>query len=515
MTDLHDRFRSLDRIRPPDLWSEALQRAAAADMARPAGPWGMNRGLAIALALVALLIITIGIAVVGGLLRIDRNDPDDANPFALAGPVAQSCDSTLAEGLVLAVNGYGPGESWEDISELHAYQDGLVVIGPSAYAGGSANTLEASWSQRRLAADGVAHLVEAVTGSLPSCRSFEFEGSMGVQARTGDEVVVIHLGTSPFETRVTTPAEAAAVDAFVQRLEDPDLGLAAADWADPDWHPYVPQLWRFSVQFQAGPTDRGYPSADSLVLPDGSTLSTFGVEEPIADRDPSGTSGVSMLRCGFVDEEEARAIAAVLTDAGGRPPDTPAFGWYFTTDTTTGGGTLFVNAVGLLPHEFEQDCLTAIVGPEPSPSPEPASSPPATGPVPFADACDYVPGSLIEEVIAPLDGEIEHMPDWNPDWAMCWHPVAQDGLPIFASRRSIPADRATEQATILFGEGGFRVDQIGGHDVFFSTCDPSAEQCRAAVAISAEPHFVVITWGSEAHLRQLAEGLTQLLVAGT
>jgi hypothetical protein len=328
-------------------------------------------------------------------------------------------------------------------------------------------------------------------------------------------VVLIHLGTSPFETRVTTPAEAAAVDALVERLDDPDLGLSAEDWADPDWDLHVPQRWRFSLQFQAGPTDRGYPSADSLVLPDGSPLSTFGAEEPIAERDPSGSMGLTMLRCGFVDAEEARAIAAILTNAGGRPPDIPASDWYFSTDASTPGGTISVNAVGLLPHEYELDCLSAMFGPEPSPTPEPAPTPPASGPMPFPDACDYVPASLIEEVIAPLDGEIEHMPDWNPDWTMCWHPVAQDGLPVFASRRSIPADRATEQATILFGEGGFRVEQIGGHDVFFSTCDPSADQCRAAVAISAEPHFVVITWGSDAHLRQLAEGLIQLLDAGT
>jgi hypothetical protein len=473
----------------------------------------MNRSLAIALALVALLIITIGIAVVGGLLRIDRNDPDDGNPFALAGPVAQPCDSTLGEGLVLAVRGYGPGESWEDSSELHAYEDGLVVIGPSAYAGGSANTLDASWSQRRLTADGVARLADAVTGSLPNCQSFEFEGSMGVQARAGDEAVVIDLGTSPFETRVTTEAQAAAVGALVERLEDPDLGLSEGDWADLDWQPYVPERWRFSLQFQAGPTDRGYPSADGLVLPDGSTLSAFGVEEPIDARDPSGSSGLGMLRCAFVGAEEARAIAAILTDAGGSLPDAPASGWYFSTDASTPGGTVGVYAVGLLPHEYEQDCLTAIVGPEPSPSPEPPPPTPATGPVPFADACDYVPGSLIEEVIAPLDGEIEHMPGWNPDWAMCWHPVAQDGLPIFTSRRSISAERANDQATILFGEGGFLVKQIGGHEVFFSTCDPSDGQCRAAVAISAEPHFVVITWPSQAELRQLAEGLIQLLDA--
>jgi hypothetical protein len=220
-----------------------------------------------------------------------------------------------------------------------------------------------------------------------------------------------------------------------------------------------------------------------------------------------------MLRCAFVGAEEARAIAAILTDAGGSLPDAPASGWYFSTDASTPGGTVGVYAVGLLPHEYEQDCLTAIVGPEPSPSPEPPPPTPATGPVPFADACDYVPASLIEEVIAPLDGEIEHTPGWNPDWAMCWHPVVQDGLPIFTSRRSIPAERANDQATILFGEGGFLVEQIGGHEVFFSTCDPSDGQCRAAVAISAEPHFVVITWPSQAELRQLAEGLIQLLDA--
>jgi hypothetical protein len=65
----------------------------------------------------------------------------------------------------------------------------------------------------------------------------------------------------------------------------------------------------------------------------------------------------------------------------------------------------------------------------------------------------------------------------------------------------------------LFGDVGFSAEQIAGHDVFFNGCEGNNRQCRAAVAISVPPHFVVVTWqgGSQATLSQLAESLIQLL----
>ena len=509
MTDLHDRFRSLDRMRSPDLWSEALQRAAATDRRAVSGPWGMNRTVAIALALVALLIITIGIAVVGGLLRIDRNDPDDGNPFALAGPVA-NCDQTLPEGVLVRVI-----DSTDQI-QLTVYEDGLVVSGfPTDWGTSAAVGLDGSWSQRRLTPDGVQLLIDALTSSLPSCQSFESAGHFDIRARAGPGVHSIGLGGSVLETRVTTPAQAASVDDIVARLEDPDLGLPAGSWED-GWHSYVPERWRFSLQFH-GPTDRGLPRSDGIVLPDGSDLRSFGAELPIDSMDPSAApQGLSMLRCAVTNSEEARAMEAILTAAGGSPEDYG--GWSFTNGEQVGelGGFPLHNLVsitvaGLLPHE--PDCLTEVPGATPTPAPGPSI--PADEPAPLADACDYIPAALVSEVIGPINGDTEHYPGWSTDWAFCWHPVEPGGLAIGASRRPLPADRAADQARALFGDVGFSSEQIAGHDVFFNGCESTEGQCRASVAISVAPHFVVITWepGSKATLRQLAEGLIKALDA--
>lgn len=86
-----------------------------------------------------------------------------------------------------------------------------------------------------------------------------------------------------------------------------------------------------------------------------------------------------------------------------------------------------------------------------SPTPQPGS-PAVDEPGPLADACDYVlEPNLISEAIAPIpyDFVAEHRPEWSADWTFCY--------------------------------------------VFFNGCTSSNGQCRAAVAISAEPHFVVVT----------------------
>jgi hypothetical protein len=510
MTDLHDRFQSLDRMRPPDLWSEAVQRAAVTGAARTTpGLWGMSRSFSIALVVLAALIISIGIAVAGALLRNDRNDPDDANPFSLAGPVA-NCDKTLPEGVAVRVI-----DSTDQI-QLTAYEDGLVVTGfPTDW--GTPVGLDGSWSQRHLTADGIQLLIDALTSSLPSCQNFESARYFEIRARAGPGVHSIGLGGSVLETRVTTPAQAAAVDDIVARLEDPDLGLPAGSWED-EWHSYVPERWRFSLHFH-GPTDREYPPSDGIVLPDGSDLRSFGAELPIDSMDPSAApQGLSMLRCAVTNVEEARAIEAILTAAGGSPDDYA--GWSFTDGEQVGelGGFPLHNLVsitvaGLLPHE--PDCLSEAPGATPTPAPGPSI--PADEPAPLADACDYVPAGLVSEVIGPINGDTEHYPGWSTDWAFCWHPVEPGGLAIGASRRPVPADQAAAQARALFGDVGFTAEQIAGNDVFFNGCVGSDGQCRAAVAISAAPHFVVVTWepGSQASLRELAERMIEQLAPGS
>jgi hypothetical protein len=503
MTDLHDRFRSLDRLSPPDLWSEAVQRAAADQRRRVLGPWGMNRSVVIALVLLSLLITSIAIAVAAGLLREDSAEP---NPFSLAGPVAH-CDQTLPEGVLVRVI-----DSTDQI-QLTAYEDGLVITGyPNDWGGAPPEVgLDGSWSERHLTAEGSDLLIDALTSSLPNCQSFEHSGFLDIRARVGADVHAIRLGSDVLETRVTTPDQAAAVSDLAGRLDDPDLGLNAGGWVESEWQAYVPERWRFSLQF-FGPSDRDFPPSDGIVLPDGSTLRTFGSELPLDSVDPSAApQGLSMLRCGVTDAEEARAIEAILTEAGATPE--PYSGWQFTDGEQVGelGGFPLYNLVsitvaGLLPHE--PDCMSEAL-PAATPTPAPAPSIEADEPAPYADACDYVPPAIVAEVIGPINGETEHYPGWSTDWAFCWHPVEPGGMAIGTSRRPLPAARAAEQARALFGDVGFSAEHIAGHDVYFNGCISTDGQCRSAIAIAVEPHFVVITWepGSQATLRELAERL--------
>ena len=495
MSDLRDRFRSLDRVQAPDLWSEVKVRASEA--AHAPSPWTLNRTVRLGLVFLALaLLMSISIALAVGLFRNERNDPE---AFPLAGFIGH-CEPVLPDSVVLLVRGFGAGEDWPDASELTVYDDGLAVIGPSAEWGGSANTLQASWSQRRLTADGLAELTDAVIGSLPTCQSFEFDGNLSILARSGDEVVSIRLGADVLETRVTSRAHAAVAAALAERIDDPDFGLPANAWAEAEWHAYVPARWRFSLQL-SGPSERDYPSDDGMVLPDGSTLRAFG-------SDGTGTTYPSGNRCVATGAEEATAIAAILTDAGGSADETSLSSWGFIDDE----GTVWVMVVGLLPHE--PDCMTDEFG-EASPTPEPVASAPPPEVAPLADACEYVPAELVSDLIGQIQGDVEHYPMWSADWAFCWYPVNEDGLAIAASRRSFPSARAAEQATSLFGEEGFSSERIAGHDVYFNGCDSSSRSCRAAVAISADPHFVIVIWqpGSQATLRDLAERVLPALDA--
>ena len=55
MDDLRDRFRRLERLEAPDLWNEAVARAAELEMTAPRRASGLSLVLAAALLLVALV----------------------------------------------------------------------------------------------------------------------------------------------------------------------------------------------------------------------------------------------------------------------------------------------------------------------------------------------------------------------------------------------------------------------------------------------------------------------------
>lgn len=155
-------------------------------MLTPVTVFGGRRNLALlaVAAMLAALLIGGALAVGSGLIRLPWMDDDSADgAFPLAGPTAQ-CDKTLAEGVLLTVVPLGTAE-WPDATQLTAYEDGLVVIGFPPNWGGAPPTvgLDGTWSQRRLTAEGISDLMGAVTGSLPSCQSFDFDEHMEIRAR--------------------------------------------------------------------------------------------------------------------------------------------------------------------------------------------------------------------------------------------------------------------------------------------------------------------------------------------
>jgi len=478
MADLKTRFRSLDRARPPDLWPDIMERAPDPRLQSPAAAFSSPR---LAILVAALLLLGLLVAgIVGGILRDDpddRTDLTDRAPFVFAGPISRPCDDSLPDHVVLRIRGNLGTEAPYPV-ERTVYADGLVVDGVTAEWGGSFNTIDATWSARRLEASAAEVLVESVTGSVPSCRSFPFDGFVTIQARDADGVHVIGLGPDPFEARVPTADESSAVALLVDQLLDRELGIPSTGWADANWLPYQPDRWRFSLTFSpAG--ERSMPPGDDTVLPDGSSLRTFGGDDAVVDE-----LGV---RCVVRSTEEATAIASVLTEAMGELAAEMSGTWQFADDQ----GAIYITAAGLLPHEPE--CVTEIPGLAPS-TPVPAASAPTDGPPPL-DACDYLDPGDVAELVGELAGEVEHHQGWSADWHMCWYPVETDALVLASSRRAIAGERAAEQAERLFGTPGVAADEVGGHQIFFNGCTATDGTCRSAVAISANQHFIVVTWG--------------------
>jgi hypothetical protein len=73
-------------------------------------------------------------------------------------------------------------------------------------------------------------------------------------------------------------------------------------------------------------------------------------------------------------------------------------------------------------------------------------------------------------------------------------------------------------ARFLFGEVGFVSDQIHGRTVYLNDCISSPIPCSPAIAISADPYFVIVEGGSdgssaalEDNLRSLAEAVIENL----
>jgi len=489
----------------PALLDAILGATRALEQERPRWsqlPTSRRTTILLAAALLTALLVGISVAVGSGILRLpwpaDR-EPDMLLP--LAGPIT-NCHRPLAEDVALTV------VDWQEESQFTVYADGLVIEGPPVGWGAREEIgLEGTWRQRRLSSDGVERLIASVSSGLSDCRQYASDRFVEIQAKTDQGPYAIRIGQDVLETRVTTPAEAAAADALVERLATPDLGLGAAEWLDPDWDHHLPTRWRVWVEFSPrgpdGPRDAA-PSADELTLPDGSSLSTFGQE---AAPDPGSATGA---RCSIVSTPEARAIADAIDSLPGEAALASGATWQL--DLPERAAIAIVTIAALLPHE--RSCVSDLQTTA-SPTPAPAPSIPSDQRSPLPSACPYVTRAVVSEVVGRVGGDVEDYPGWSEDWSFCWYPVDPSGLAIASSRRPVERERAEQLARDLFGDAGFVVEQLDGGSIFLNGCARPGADCRAVVAISLEPHFVVVSWqpASEGTLRALAEAVLEQLVS--
>lgn len=499
MASLQDRFRTFERAQAPDLWPEVMERASTGLVRGLPGQRSGAPAMRMVILLAALLVIaTLAAVGVGALLRTDRNEPDS---FLFMGPINVCNDVELSEGVALAVRSHAATETGPPPAELTIYDDGLVIRGLSAQWGGSFNTIDATWSERRLNQDAVAPLIESLTGSLPECRSFVGDNYTMVIVRRGEDVRSISIGPDPvFETTIASDQETAEVASLLSRLADADLGSPASDWAGDGWTESVPGRWRIAVTTSPN-TERNYPSAEGLVLPGGSTLRDFG-----ADR---GVTDAMGARCMVLSAAEAADVASVLTAATEAAGGEAGWLWSFADDE----GYVHLTMAGLLPHEPECETDLPFGAEETPPAEAPTAS--ATDEGVFGDACLYLDPLAVGAELGEM-GEVEHHVAWRDDWHMCWYPIAGSSAVVLTSgRRSVPAEHAAEQARLLLGEIGL-VEDIAGRRVYFNACADAESGCRSAIAVAADPHFVLVTWigGDRETLRTFAEHVVQSLDAG-
>src|SRR5687767_5260822 len=160
MDDLRDRFRQLERLDAPDLWNEAVARAAELEMTAPRRASGLTLVLAAALLLVAL-----AAALAVGARLVDP-------------PVRPSMD--YDNGMIVAQHGCG-----RLIGLDHASFESRELVPSSPACANDYMEVKTAWSS-----DGqhLAYVMSAECGGCPSEISQATRESMGAwlyDARTG------------------------------------------------------------------------------------------------------------------------------------------------------------------------------------------------------------------------------------------------------------------------------------------------------------------------------------------
>jgi hypothetical protein len=444
-----------------------------------------------AAAMLAAAAIGSALAIGSGLIRPPWQDDDSLSTIYAAG----SCEPALADGLVLTFQA-DERPSLNDLPRYVVFEDRRALrLDPSATAFDVPPSAERKgWSQRTLTSEGLEDLLAAARAiDAADCEPI-YIGESGYQeyfltTRTGEGVAQVVFGIGTLQTGASDLAAMAAAAALARQLADPDLGLPPTDWIDSDWLPWVAERYIVTTQFYSS---NGVPSSIGwdVVLPDGSTPRTFGETVPGLE-DPR----ILMWRCGIVGADEAKAIVAAFDAAG-------MVVTFFVPETSADldfgdGGGLHMEAVVL--DQF--DCQSHARALGYSATPEDIATPDPE--VADVSVCDLVAGD------SRWNQSVREPWSLSSEWSACRQVQAVDD--VFLRMRATSATEALELVRLEFGQDGYVSDTIAGRTIYINECVHSAIPCSSAIAISADPYYVVMRVNEtlrpvdlEARLRELA-----------
>ena len=336
--------------------------------------------------------------------------------------------------------------------------------------------------QRRLTPEGVAALLASASDpGLTGCRDVPIDGAddLHVTVREDGSVNEFHTGYGEFSMATADAATTAAATALYQRLMDRNLGMDAHQWADGAWTEYLPDRYVMSVTLPAGvavPTTSPF----TLALPDGSTPVTFGAVMPAAD-----SGGTDSVRCGFVDAGTARAF-------------NDAFAQAWQVDSTRNGG-FNVPYWGLGPYSAievraalpqERSCADVY----PAPAKAPLRGDPTLAAV---DVCALLDGAAMPDEYGDQQRtSVGPGLAWkDADGASDCDFASSDGTVFYRVELRTQATTAAEAEELVrgtFGIGGYREIEIGGRTTYLDACAYAALPCEPAIAISADPYYLLI-----------------------
>lgn len=474
-----------------------VERVIAIPDERPATPFVGDRRTIVLLAAAALLLALVvgtALAVGSGLVKLPSDTaPDDTTHVATTNVFG--CTERVGGAAVARVRSDGAvaGQIDPSPANLRVYADGSMFIRPA----GGPSGLEGMIEQRELTSDGLGLLLGALHDPrLDSCRSYDGAGSGSLEIALDSSVGGYSISVGGMDTHVTTQAEADAIDKLRRRLQDVDLGLPGSVWATAGWEPYHPGRWQVEIDFTEGP---GTTLDSSIALPDGTPLVKLGADDPTA-----AARGISSARCAVVDSQVAASVVKLLeeADADTQLPNT----WGFSN------AMVYVDAV--LPSEAGCPAAGEI---RPSESMGPS------------DACGILPHALMEP--PPGDAYESSAPD---RWVWCGHAAAPTPRPsstagqqlgdlttppdVFINPSPVPAHAAAAMAAAIFDSEGFDASEIGGHPVFYNRCprEKLDDGCESALALSAEPYFIVFIWdgASQDDLEAMAAAFSSQITVG-